>query len=706
MGIPDFYSLFIRNIPGSVTEFLPDNLYGISIDCNGLIHRIAGEVFGYGRKSDGSNFSEHESLAINVLFDSNYSLLESKFLSRLDEALTQIFIETIHVSTYLILSVDGVAPFAKISQQRTRRFNSGKIRYESLKGSIPSKFDTAQITAGTPFMEKINLAITAWFHRNIPKLPKYSIYSSHLVPGEGEHKIFTILEKLKSLIPQETGITEEQFIDKNHCIYGLDADLCFLTAMRPYNYYWIRESINLTVIRKIVVIQKVKDFIISRMSVETADLAYPIRYIYDFILLGFFIGDDFVNGMITLDLNIAITLLELQLQYKNFFTQEYQKTRQQSFLIDYDSFGNFGQINWPLFSQFISSLDQIERNFFQEKVNNQKREATSSNYKSRNENHKNGNYVPSVFLELDYDNFLDNWIHIMTGPALTSVYEVLINQKQANFIDVYRNKILGIMKNYSDQDLDFIVPDYLTGLQWNILYYFGFKINNWTYRNSLSPCIGHLIRYFRKNPQILPTIQSVVETYDQPKISSVVQLFSVLHPEYNADVIRQCKLPTYTYTKAGLKLKDETFSIYFPQEFLVIQEGKYDNQHTKVVVLSRLDLPKLLTIKSNVKIAEEMFFEGRLIKNTKENDSEKVESKVKFSENNPVKIIPSRPEKHIKPERNDTYRGKGGAKIGGNMHGRESRGKFQPSNRSSTLLVQQNQFKKSSNEEFDEHELI
>jgi 5'-3' exonuclease len=96
--------------------------------------------------------------------------------------------------------MDGLVPYAKIVQQRYRRFR------------IPEGdpvFDRNQISPGTPYMKELDLAVRARFPQ--------AIMSSTDLPGEGEHKLF---EWLKTLPPAER---------TNTVIYGLDADLILLS---------------------------------------------------------------------------------------------------------------------------------------------------------------------------------------------------------------------------------------------------------------------------------------------------------------------------------------------------------------------------------------------------------------------------------------------------------------------------------------------
>ena len=73
------------------------------------------------------------------------------------------------------MAVDGVAPRAKMNQQRARRFMSARTAQEQLekamkKGEeIPSekRFDSNCITPGTPFMTQLQAALGKWVERKI-----------------------------------------------------------------------------------------------------------------------------------------------------------------------------------------------------------------------------------------------------------------------------------------------------------------------------------------------------------------------------------------------------------------------------------------------------------------------------------------------------------------------------------------------------------
>jgi len=116
------------------------------------------------------------------------------------EALATLLADTCTPRNHLYIAMDGLVPYAKIVQQRYRRFRIAEGN---------PVFDRNQISPGTPYMKELDVAVRARF----PQV----IMSSTDLPGEGEHKLF---EWLKTLPATERS---------NTVIYGLDADLILLS---------------------------------------------------------------------------------------------------------------------------------------------------------------------------------------------------------------------------------------------------------------------------------------------------------------------------------------------------------------------------------------------------------------------------------------------------------------------------------------------
>ena len=190
MGIPCYFSSIIRKyreimVKQSAFSSKIDNLY---IDSNSIIYDAI-------RKCDISkdNFTEQ---------------LEEEVIFQLEQHIADI-----NPRKQVIIAFDGIAPMAKIQQQRERRFKSDLER--KIRKSLYEKeeqWDTCNITPGTTFMKHLMMRIETYFKSQ----QHIKLYSSN-EPGEGEHKIFEYIRQ-----------TPELHKDATTVIYGLDADLIML----------------------------------------------------------------------------------------------------------------------------------------------------------------------------------------------------------------------------------------------------------------------------------------------------------------------------------------------------------------------------------------------------------------------------------------------------------------------------------------------
>lgn len=160
----------------------------------------------------------------------------------------------------MYFAIDGVAPRAKMNQQRGRRFRSAQEIYAGssrkrrlaelwLKEGfeIPQNvvesthWDHNVITPGTTFMKKVSEFLRNYIAENLLYNPKWSnlkvIFSDANCPGEGEHKILDFIRRQRA----QPGYDP----NTSHCIYGADADLIMLSlSTHEPHFYIIREGIT------------------------------------------------------------------------------------------------------------------------------------------------------------------------------------------------------------------------------------------------------------------------------------------------------------------------------------------------------------------------------------------------------------------------------------------------------------------------------
>lgn len=253
MGVPAFFRWISEKFPKIVVEMLEkrkaivdgfemplnllepnpnglefDNLY---IDMNGLIHPCS-------HPEDREAPTSEAEMYLNV----------SKYIDRLFAA--------VRPRRVLFLAIDGVAPRAKMNQQRARRFRAAQEAKERQKmmedvmqemkelglaappGKGGPEWDSNVITPGTEFMYSLSLFMRYYILDRMNKDPAWRsikvILSDASEPGEGEHKIMKFIRSQRA----QPGYDPNQ----RHILHGLDADLIMLAlATHEVTEYYARK---------------------------------------------------------------------------------------------------------------------------------------------------------------------------------------------------------------------------------------------------------------------------------------------------------------------------------------------------------------------------------------------------------------------------------------------------------------------------------
>ena len=110
------------------------------------------------------------------------------------------YINIIQPLSNVIIAFDGVAPVAKMKQQRLRRYKSmnDKKLFDNIKKKhnkiIPYFWSNSAITPGTEFMVKLTKIINDWVKQQSLEI----IFSSSDEPSEGEHKLLQFIRNSKN----------------------------------------------------------------------------------------------------------------------------------------------------------------------------------------------------------------------------------------------------------------------------------------------------------------------------------------------------------------------------------------------------------------------------------------------------------------------------------------------------------------------------
>ncbi|KAM8850393.1 5'-3' exoribonuclease 1 isoform 2-T2 [Spinachia spinachia] len=352
MGVPKFYRWISERYPclsevvkeHQIPEF--DNLY---LDMNGIIHQC----------SHPNDEDVHFRISEEKIFADIFHYLEVLF-------------RIIKPRKVFFMAVDGVAPRAKMNQQRGRRFRSAKEAEDKIKKALdkgevlPSeaRFDSNCITPGTDFMARLQEQLKYFVHNKLStdKLwENVNVYlSGHETPGEGEHKI---MEFIRS---ENTKATHDP--NTRHCLYGLDADLIMLglTSHEP-NFSLLREEVRFggKKNQKRISAPEETTFHLLHLSLmreyidyEFSELRNQIgsdydleRIIDDWILMGFLVGNDFIPHLP----HLHISHDALPLLYKTYIRA-------------LPTMGGYlnenGHLNLRNFEQYMEKLAEFDREHF------------------------------------------------------------------------------------------------------------------------------------------------------------------------------------------------------------------------------------------------------------------------------------------------------------------------------------------------------
>lgn len=311
MGVPKFYRWISERYPKinqviTDSALLPefDHLY---LDMNGIIH--------------GCTHPNHMDVS-DVLSEKDMML---GIMHYLDRIITQIVKPQVSV----FMAIDGVAPRAKLNQQRSRRFRSAKDLAEATKDKMPGAddggspysgaFDSNCITPGTEFMARVSAIIKYFIRKKIKEDPYWRrlkiIFSGQELPGEGEHKIMQHIRDMRN----QPGYQP----NTRHCMYGQDADLIMLGLVSHEPHFTLLREIvdfsggfnrNANALKTVTKFTKESDFQLLHLSVlreylqiefcyELDPQSYDLEAIIDdFIFITFLVGNDFLPHMPSLDI--------------------------------------------------------------------------------------------------------------------------------------------------------------------------------------------------------------------------------------------------------------------------------------------------------------------------------------------------------------------------------------------------------------------
>lgn len=469
MGIPYYFyiltksynSILLNNI-----DFKPDLFY---FDFNGIIHPIAKK------------------------YNNDEKILENLWNKVIDYK---------NIADNIYICIDGIAPLAKIIQQRKRRYLS---TYKKILDKEENIWDTNAITPGTEFMNKLN----KYLKSKIKDTKNIHLNGSDKV-GEGEHKIFQYIKKLKD--------------DKTILIHGLDADLIILSLIsHKKNIYLMREKqendkydysyVSINELRNAII----KDLIIKwNLDGDKYTDNYSqnsIDLVETYCVMCSLLGNDFLPHLLTLNLKNN-GLESLMLYTKNAINMH-------GLLVEN------GSINHNTLTEIFISLSKTEDSDLFNIID------SYINKKVHNSN------IESDYYAIKHKDNIAK--------------EIYSNTKEWRYI-YYKYKFNSNI--YIDSSvINIACKKYIEGIYWTYMYYKYYIIDhNWYYPFNHPPIIKDISNHCTGNQA--PDIKS-----NGTFINNDVQLLLVLPVQSNNLLKKKLKLYTENENKGLLHLFPRKYNI-------------------------------------------------------------------------------------------------------------------------------------------------
>jgi len=535
MGIPGYFARYANRYAETIIKRKLEMIDALFLDFNCAIHPCC-------RKFSKEQYSHNRK-----------DICEKYMIEECISHLMKI-IKYTNPSRLVYLAIDGVAPRAKMVQQRNRRFKSIKDKEydieirkrtgyidpnisEELRKNEDELWDTNSISPGTTFMSKLSDAIKKHF-KDIedPQFEQLTIIiSDSSNEGEGEHKILDYLRKHNQEITP----------DHNIVIYGLDADLIMLSMVSHINrIYLLRESTEFGKdyfdasttfcyldidLFKFSIIQELSSKIIYKMP-----MTEQLQMIDDYIFLSFMIGNDFLPNLPPLtikdsgldlltDIYTSIFIKRTKILKKYQWVRDktvnaghhemeggwrtdksnYTEDMKFEYLVDIEK----GKINYEFLAEIFERLGAMEYELM-------------TNLETKRERLRPYNKNTNSHYEAE-KNDLENL------PILNRKNEIKIDIRNPDKSWYHRYYKACFHFEPTEENINNACFKYFQGLLWNLTYYYkGCNSWEWYYPYHHSPTLKDLNDFIKDNSNI-----QKIKLHKSPPFTPFEQLMFILPPE-------------------------------------------------------------------------------------------------------------------------------------------------------------------------------
>ena len=481
MGIPSFYKHIIESIAGVTSKLrhAPPQFFGLDLNC--AIYHCVKKV-----QRTTPYVPENKSKWEDALITSVISYIKQMR-------------GIVNPTETLYVAVDGVAPMAKIKQQRMRRFKSAvgaeteaRIKAEA-QGKLyeaQPRWDTNAITPGTQFMANLASALRT-YAKTDPKI----IVSPADIPGEGEQKLVEYMREHK---PSDA------------VIYGLDADLIVLALWTSHT-----QSTNIDLFREDVEfgggikenmfgeeeylymnIKHLASAVYQQYTAPCPTQPTQQQFIQDFVGLMNLLGNDFVPHGMSLKIRAGGIQILLE-QYMKLPRPIVQKTASAQW--EYNPEAVKAYFTWLAAQEPDMIIEGIKKKFSARIGSTPSREPADQALARFNDSP----------VEWKAEKDMVHYARATSGAAEP--------QLKSTWRQVYETQALW------GADSTLVAKTYLESLSWTLAYYSGAPIDmHWYYPWLLPPLTTRVLEYLASN-----TIPSAPSTKQQ-QLTPTEQLAMVL----------------------------------------------------------------------------------------------------------------------------------------------------------------------------------
>jgi 5'-3' exoribonuclease 1 len=502
MGIPSYFISLLRENPKLLNKFNSNFITnGLYFDSNSIIYDVIRNI-------------ESDKQTKNIL-PIQHEYIYKKICEKIS-----YYINIVKPLNEVFISFDGVAPAAKMEQQRQRRYKSQIIKdiKNKLGDANELKFDTNQITPGTTFMDNLCKYINKYFksktffNKNGKRIN--IILSLSNESGEGEHKIYNYIRNNNKNLQKKYITSSSSY---NHLVYGLDSDLIMLSLInqdKVNSIYLMREAPDF--------INKINKTLIPNSLYYTDFTTIRNKITYnihcdDYVLLSFILGNDFLPHNPAFNLrNNGIEIV------MNCYKETFRNTigKRNITLINKDK----REINNTQLRILFVELSKIEEENIKNNINRKLKFAGKPPCPNSEEltNEEKLNFIAKMNFEKEHN-----------------IFNLVQNNEswKKNYYNICFNF------NYSDNVGNFnkMLNNYLDALYWNFDYYTQNKIDVfWKYNYHHAPLLGDLIKIMGDYNYENKTNNRTFNIYDNP-ILPQTQLAYVLPKESHIFIKKRTK---------------------------------------------------------------------------------------------------------------------------------------------------------------------